>query len=64
LYDQKITNGLPYCYINGLHKDLEYKDHEYFMGEWKKVPLKDNHYFYHGEKDINKINEFIEYLKL
>ena len=64
LWKHKQLNGLPYCYINGLYKDLDYKDQEYFMGEWKKVPLKDNHYFYHGEKDINKINEFIEYLKL
>lgn len=64
IYDFKATIGLPYCYINGLHKDLEYKDHEYFIKEWQKVPLKDNHYFWHGEKDIDKINEFIEYLKL
>ena len=62
LYDQKITNGLPYCYINGLHKDLEYKDHEYFIKEWQKVPLKQNHLFYHGEKDIKKLNDFMEYL--
>lgn len=64
IYDFKATNGLPYCYINGLHKDLEYKDQEYFIKEWQRVPLKDNHYFWHGEKDIDKINEFIEYLKL
>lgn len=64
LYDYQATIGLPYCYINGLHKDLEYKDHEYFIKEWQRVPLKENHYFYHGEKDIDKINEFIEYLKL
>jgi hypothetical protein len=64
IYDYKATKGLPYCYINGLHKDLEYKDHEYFLKEWQKVPLKQNHLFYHGEKDIDKINEFIEYLKL
>jgi hypothetical protein len=43
-----------------LYDNLEYKDQEYFMGEWKKVPLKSNHYFWHGEKDIEKINKFID----
>ena len=62
LYDEQVTNGLPYCYINGLHKDLEYKDHEYFLKEWQKVPLEQNHLFYHGEKDIKKLNDFMEYL--
>ena len=62
LYDEQVTNGLPYCYINGLHKDLQYKDHEYFLKEWQKVPLEQNHLFYHGEKDIKKLNDFMEYL--
>jgi hypothetical protein len=62
LYDEAATEGLPYCYINGLHKDLEYKEQEYFIGEWLKVPLKQNHLFYHGEKDIKKLNDFMEYL--
>jgi hypothetical protein len=43
-----------------LHKELEYKEQEYFIGEWLKVPLKQNHLFYHGEKDIEKINKFID----
>lgn len=60
LYDEAATEGLPYCYINGLHKELEYKEQEYFIGEWLKVPLKQNHLFYHGEKDIEKINKFID----
>jgi hypothetical protein len=63
LWKHKQLNGLPYCYINGLHKNLEYKDHEYFIKDWQKVPLEQNHLFYHGEKDINKINEFINFLK-
>lgn len=62
LYDYKAIIGLPYCYINGLHKDLEYKDQEYFIKEWQKVPLKDNHYFWHGEKNIKKIKEFMKKL--
>jgi hypothetical protein len=62
LWKKKQFNGLPYCYINGLYNNLEYRHQEYFMGEWKKVPLKSNHYFWHGEKNIENINKFIEYL--
>lgn len=58
IYDYKVYKGLPYCYINGLHYELEYKNHEYFLKDWVKVPLRENHLFYHGEKDINKINQF------
>jgi len=65
LYDFKAFNGLPLVYVNGLRKGLEFKGYEYFMGEWFKVPAqKDDLLFYHGEKDIDKINEFIEYLKI
>jgi hypothetical protein len=64
LWKYNQQKGLPYCYINGLHDKLEYKNHEYFIKEWQKVPLEQNHLFYHGEKDIDKINEFIEFLKL
>jgi hypothetical protein len=65
LYDFNAYKGLPLVYVNGLRKGLEFKGYEYFMGEWFKVPAqKDDLLFYHGEKDINKINEFIEYLKL
>lgn len=61
----RFHRGLPLVYVNGLRKGLEFKGHEYFMGEWFKVPAqKDDLLFYHGEKDIDKINEFIEYLKL
>lgn len=58
LWKYNQQKGLPYCYINGLHKNLEYKNHEYFIKEWQKVPLEKNHLFYHGEKDVNKLNEF------
>jgi len=60
LWKYNQHNGLPYCYINGLHKNLEYKDHEYILKDWQKVPLKQNHLFYHGEKDINKLKQFNE----
>ena len=58
LWKYNQQKGLPYCYINGLHYELEYKNHEYFLKDWVKVPLRENHLFYHGEKDINKLNEF------
>jgi hypothetical protein len=65
IYDFKAYNGLPLVYVNGLRKGLEFKGQEYFMGEWFKVPAqKDDLLFYHGEKDIDKINEFIKYLKI
>jgi hypothetical protein len=60
LWKYNQQNGLPYCYINGLHDKLEYKNHEYFLKEWQKVPLEQNHLFYHGEKNINKLNQFNE----
>jgi hypothetical protein len=60
LWKYNQQRGLPYCYINGLHDKLEYKDFEYFLKEWQKVPLEQNHLFYHGEKDINKLNQFNE----
>lgn len=61
----RFDRGLPLVYVNGLRKGLEFKGYEYFMGEWFKVPAqKDDLLFYHGEKDIDKINEFIKYLAL
>jgi hypothetical protein len=61
----RFDRGMPLVYVNGLRKGLDFKGYEYFMGEWFKVPAqKDDLLFYHGEKDIDKINEFIEYLKL
>lgn len=62
MYKRMAFSGLPYCYINGLHENLEYKNHEYMLKEWQKVPLKKNHFFYHGEKDVKKIKEFMNKL--
>lgn len=65
LWKLNITESLPYCYINGLHKSLEFKGQPYFIADWQKIPaIEELLWFYHGEKDIDKINEFIEYLKL
>jgi hypothetical protein len=56
-------SGLPYCYINGLHKDLEFTGHDNLIGPWIKVPSHKEHLlFYHGEKNIEKIKEFINQL--
>jgi len=60
LWKYNQQNGLPYCYINGLHDKLKYKKHEYFIKDWQRVPLEKNHLFYHGEKNINKLNQFNE----
>lgn len=64
LWKLNITESLPYCYINGLHNDLDFKGQPYFIADWQKVPAtKELLWFYHGEKDINKINIFIETIK-
>lgn len=63
LWKHNIVESLPYCYINGLHTELEFKGHSYFIGDWKKVPATEELlWFYHGEKNIDKINQFIEHL--
>jgi hypothetical protein len=64
LWKYNQHKGLPYCYINGLHNNLQYLNHEYFINNWQKVPLKQHHFFYHGEKNIDKINQFIELLNI
>jgi hypothetical protein len=63
LYKRMTFSGLPYCYINGLHKDLEFTGRDNLIGPWIKVPSHKEHLlFYHGEKNIEKIKEFIETL--
>jgi hypothetical protein len=63
LYKRMAFGGLPYCYINGLHKDLEFIGRDNLIGSWIKVPSHKEHLlFYHGEKNIQKIKEFIETL--
>ena len=60
----RLDKGLPLVYINGLRKGLEFRGTEYFMAEWIRVPKFENDLlFYHGEKDIDKINKFIKYLE-
>lgn len=63
LYKRMAFGGLPYCYINGLHKELEFTGHDNLIGPWIKVPSHKEHLlFYHGEKNIEKIKEFINQL--
>jgi len=57
-------DGLPSIYINGLQKDLEFKGYEYHLQTWVKVPArKENLLFYHGEKNIKKLREFLKFLE-
>ena len=65
LYDYKIYNGLPLIYCNGLlTNEIEYKGYSYMVKEWLKIPAKKSeHLFFHGEKDLNKMNDFINHLK-
>jgi hypothetical protein len=63
LFDKNIHIGLPYIYINGLHEYLDFKGQEYFIRDWVRVPQDEEHLlFYHGEKNIEKLNQFIEKL--
>jgi hypothetical protein len=63
MYKRMAFGGLPYCYINGLHKELEFTGHDNLIGTWIKVPSHKEHLlFYHGEKNIEKIKEFINQL--
>lgn len=63
LYDYKAYKGLPLVYVNGLRKGLEFKGYSYMVSDWFKVPANEKELlFYHGEKNIDKINEFINIL--
>ena len=63
IYDYKVYKGLPLVYVNGLRKELDFKGYSYMVSDWFKIPANEKELlFYHGEKNIEKINEFIEYL--
>ena len=63
LYDYNAYKGLPLIYVNGLRKELDFKGYSYMVSDWFKIPANEKELlFYHGEKNIEKINEFIEYL--
>jgi autotransporter strand-loop-strand O-heptosyltransferase len=60
LYKKLAFNGLPCMYVNGLHDNLEFTGEARIDGHWLRIPAKkEDLLFYHGEKDIDKINEFI-----
>ena len=53
--------GLPYCYINGLRKNLIFTGYDNLISDWVKMPATERQLlFFHGEKNIEKINEFIK----
>ena len=60
LYKRLAFNGLPCMYVNGLHSNLEFTGEARIDGHWLRIPAKkEDLLFYHGEKDIDKINLFI-----
>ena len=66
LWKHKITDSLPYCYINQKYDTLEpFTDEQFEKGEWladwKKLPAsRDLLWFYHGEKNAENMNRMIE----
>ena len=66
LWKHKITDSLPYCYINQKYDTLEpFTDEQFEKGEWladwKKLPAsRDLLWFYHGEKTVENMNRMIE----
>jgi len=66
LWKHKITDSLPYCYINQKYDTLEpFTDEQFEKGEWladwKKLPAsRDLLWFYHGEKNPENMNRMIE----
>lgn len=64
LWKYNQFKAIPYCYINGLRMDIRFIGIDYLADEWLRIPAKEEHLlFYHGEKNVAKINEFINYLK-
>lgn len=66
LWKYNIQQGLPYVYINGLFGDelLEFTGKPGFPFEWVRVPnKKEDLLFYHGDKNIEKLSSFLNYLK-
>ena len=60
LYKRNAFNGLPCIYVNGLHSNLEFTGEARIDGHWLRIPAKkEDLLFYHGEKNIDKINLFI-----
>lgn len=60
LYKKLAFNGLPCIYVNGLHDNLEFTGEARIIGNWLRIPAKEEDLlFYHGEKDIDKINSFM-----
>jgi hypothetical protein len=61
LWKYNQFEGLPYIYINGLDNEFEFKGFDYHLKSWVRIPAnKEKLLFYHGEKDIEKINKFID----
>lgn len=61
LWKYNIQQGLPYIYINGLNDNVSFNGQAQFIGDWVRVPnKKEDLLFYHGEKDINTLQLFLD----
>lgn len=66
LWKHKITDSLPYCYINQKYDTLEpFTDEQFekqeWLADWKKLPARrELLWFYHGEKDAENMNRMID----
>jgi len=62
LWKYNVAIGLPLIYINGTPKDIEkYGYTGTFVKDWLKIPSdKKEILFYHGEKNLEKMNSMIK----
>jgi FkbM family methyltransferase len=71
LWKYNIQFGLKNIYLNGTLQDIDlvynkigFKGYNNFVGGWLRIPSnKENLLFFHGEKNIEKMQEMIEELK-
>ena len=63
LWKKKITQGLPYIYINASLEDMDglvFTGQEQVVKEWMRMPAhKHELFFYHGEKDPKIMNRML-----
>jgi len=67
LWKRGILDGLPYIYVNtsigsvnDVYNNLEFGAHH---GVWKRLPNKNQLFFFHGEKRPEIMNQMIEQMK-
>lgn len=61
LWKYNQMDGLPCIYINGYRENLEFTGESRITDHWLKIPArKEDLLFYHGEKNIEKIQKIIK----